>query len=192
MPRSKSRFSSAPIAPYRASALQRYRAARLGKSDAKNHKGIADGTLTQALKELQTRAQQGQHEVNRWFSKEADPIIQGNSRIAIQLAQLQQEIDALDKNLGDSGRERKANSKVLSTLNERRISQLSQLEMNKDSIDALTRQTVEALESWERYFIALASIYVRALSKKLKRDVRSSDAEVPPFENVPLLNLENK
>jgi hypothetical protein len=64
--------------------------------------------------------------------------------------------------------------------------------MNKDSIDALTRQTVEALESWERYFVALASIYVRALSKKLKRDVRSSDAEVPPFENVPLLNLENK
>jgi hypothetical protein len=172
--------------------LQRYRASRLGKSDAKNHKGIADGTLTQALKELQTRAQQGQHEVNRWFSKEADPIIQGNSRIAIQLAQLQREIDALDKNLGDSGRERKANSKVLITLNERRISQLSQLEMNKDSIDALTRQTVEALESWERYFVALASIYVRALSKKLKRDVRSSDAEVPPFENVPLLNLENK
>jgi chromosome segregation ATPase len=192
MSRTKSRFSSAPIAPYRASWSQRRRAARLGKRDAKTHKGIADGTLTQALKEIQTRAQQGQHEVNRWYSKEAEPIIQGNSRISVQLDQIQSEIDSLNRNLGDNGRDRKANSKVLTSLNERKVSQLSQLEMNKDSIDALSRQAEEAIESWERYFVALASIYSRGLSKKLKRDVRSSEAQVPPFESVPIQNLNDQ
>jgi hypothetical protein len=64
--------------------------------------------------------------------------------------------------------------------------------MNKDSIDALSRQAEEAIESWERYFVALASIYSRGLSKKLKRDVRSSEAQVPPFESVPIQNLNDQ
>lgn len=192
MPRSKSRFSSAPIAPYRASALQRFRASRLGKSDAKNHKGIADGTLTQALNEIQTRAQLGQHEVNRWFANQAEPIIKGNSRIQIQLNQLEWDLENLKSNFGDSGRERKFNSKVLESLNEKRVSQLSQLEMNKNSLEALYLQANEALGSWQRHYEALASIYVRALSKKLKRDVRSADAEVPPFQNISIIDLEDK
>lgn len=192
MPRSKSRFSSAPIAPFRASFFQRRRASRLGRLDAKNHKGIADGTKTQALKEIETRAQQGQHEVNRWFSQEAEPIVKGNSRIKIQLAQLDADIENLKLNFGDSGRKIKFNSQLLESLNEKKVSQLSQLEMNKNSLESLNLQAIEALGSWQRHYVALASIYVRSLSKKLKRDVRSSDAEVPPFDSVPLLSLENE
>lgn len=192
MPRSKSRFSSAPIAPYRASTMQRWSASRLGRLDARNHRGIADGTLTQALKEIQTRAQQGQHEVNRWLSNQAEPVIKGNSRIKIQLQQLDFDIKILNSNIGDSGRERKFNSKILESLNEKRVSQLSQLEMNKNSLEALYFQANEALGSWDRHYVALASIYVRSLSKKLKRDVRSSDAEVPPFGNVPIIDLDSE
>lgn len=192
MPRSKSRFSSAPIAPYKASAIQRWRISRLGRLDAKNHKGIADGTLTQALNEIQTYAHLGQLEVNRWFRQQAEPIIQGNSRIEIQLLQLAKDIENLESNLGDSGRQRKFNLRLLEVLNEKRVSQLSQHEMNKDSLEALHVQAGDALESWVRHYIALASIYVRSLSKKLKRDVRSADAEVPPFESVPLINLEDR
>lgn len=188
MSRSKSRFSSAPIAPYKVSTIQRWRVSRLGRLDAKSHKGIADGTLTQALKEIQTHAQLGQLEVNRWFHRQAEPIIQGNSRIEIQLMQLSKDIEKLELNLGDTGRERKFNLRLLEVLNEKRVSQLSQFEMNKDALEALHLQASDALESWIRHYVALASIYVRSLSKKLKRDVRSSGAEVPPFESVPLIN----
>jgi len=190
--RSKSRFSSAPIAPYKVSLLKQWRTSRLGRTDARNHKGIADATLTQALKGIAAYAQSGQHEVNRWLIKESEPIVVGSSRIRIQLGQLESEILNFTKNLGDSGRERKLNKRALELLIEKKTSQMSQLEMNSDSLEALYRQGTEAIESWERYFTALASIYLRSLSKKLKQDVRSSDAEVPPFDNVPIVDLEQK
>ena len=190
MSRKSSRFSSAPIAPFRAPLLQRWSAARSGRHDARNHRGIADGTFTQALNELQTRAQHGQHDVNRWYSKQAEPILQGNSRIKIQLDQLQAEIDELTARPGESGRIQKANSKRMESLSGRKVSQLSQLDMNNESLIALKRQAVEAMDSWEKYFAALASIYVRSLSKKLNRDVRSSDAEIPPFQKVPMIDLD--
>lgn len=192
MNRSKSRFSSAPIAPYKVSLLKQWRTSRLGRTDARNHKGIADATLTQALKGIAAYAQSGQHEVNRWLIKESEPIVVGSSRIRIQLGQLESEILNFTKNLGDSGRERKLNKRALELLIEKKTSQMSQLEMNSDSLEALYRQGTEAIESWERYFTALASIYLRSLSKKLKQDVRSSDAEVPPFDNVPIVDLEQK
>jgi len=172
--------------------LKQWRTSRLGRTDARNHKGIADATLTQALKGIAAYAQSGQHEVNRWLIKESEPIVVGSSRIRIQLGQLESEILNFTKNLGDSGRERKLNKRALELLIEKKTSQMSQLEMNSDSLEALYRQGTEAIESWERYFTALASIYLRSLSKKLKQDVRSSDAEVPPFDNVPIVDLEQK
>ena len=67
----------------------------------------------------------------------------------------------------------------------------SQLSMNRENLKDLRVMAQEASDSWHGYFDALAAIYIRALSNKLGRDVRTSAAEVPPFKSIDIVDTED-
>ena len=189
MSRKSSRFSSAPIAPQKLSLLDRRRAAKSGRKDAKNYKGLADATLTHALIEIRGVAVAGQHEVNQWLINKVKPLREGNARIAVSMSRLQDQISELSKNPGVSGRQQKEVRTRTTSLTEQLAAEVSQLRMNEENLQALVMAAEEALASWKQYFDAMAAVYVRALSNKLGRDVRSSAAEVPPFESIQVIDV---
>lgn len=191
MPRSKSRFSSAPMAPTKPGFKVTRRAQKAGRQDAKNYKGIADATMTHALIELRSSALSGQHSVNKWLIEECASLHAGNASIEVQLSTLNENISILRKDPGSTGRIRKANFSKLENLEEEVSAVRSQLKMNQESLKDLRILAQEASDSWQGYFQALAAIYIRALSNKLGRDVRSSTAEVPPFKSIEIVDIED-
>jgi len=191
LPRSKSRFSSAPMAPTKPGFKVTRRAQKAGRQDAKNYKGIADATMTHALIELRSSALSGQHSVNKWLIEECASLHAGNASIEVQLSTLNENISILRKDPGSTGRIRKANFSKLENLEEEVSAVRSQLKMNQESLKDLRILAQEASDSWQGYFQALAAIYIRALSNKLGRDVRSSTAEVPPFKSIEIVDIED-
>jgi chromosome segregation ATPase len=167
------------------------RAQKAGRQDAKNYKGIADATMTHALIELRSSALSGQHSVNKWLIEECASLHAGNASIEVQLSTLNENISILRKDPGSTGRIRKANFSKLENLEEEVSAVRSQLKMNQESLKDLRILAQEASDSWQGYFQALAAIYIRALSNKLGRDVRSSTAEVPPFKSIEIVDIED-
>ena len=192
MPRTKSRFSSAPIAPSKPGFRATRRAKKSGRQDAKNYKGLADATMTHALIEVRSSALSGQHAVNKWLIEACAPLHSGNASIAVQLEKISNEIEAVKRNPGDTGRARKASATKLENLELEASAALSQLNMNNETLKDLRVMAQEASNSWRGYFDALAAIYIRSLSNKLGRDVRTAAAEVPPFKSLEIVDTEEQ
>jgi hypothetical protein len=191
VPRSKSRFTTAPIAPNKPGFRSARRARKSGRQDAKNYKGLADATMTHALIELRSSALSGQHAVNKWLVEACAPLHSGNASIRVQLEKLADDISSVKKDPGVTGRIRKANLSKLENLEQESSAVRSQLSMNQESLKDLRILAQEASNSWHGYFDALAAIYIRALSNKLGRDVRTSSAEVPPFKSIDIVDTEH-
>lgn len=187
----KSRFSSTPIAPSKPGFRATRRARKSGRQDAKNYKGLADATMTHALIELRSSALSGQHAVNKWLVEACAPLHSGNASIRVQLEKLADDISSVKKDPGVTGRIRKANLSKLENLEQESSAVRSQLSMNQESLKDLRILAQEASNSWHGYFDALAAIYIRALSNKLGRDVRTSSAEVPPFKSIDIVDTED-
>ena len=191
MPRNKSRFSSAPLAPAKPGFRATRRAQKSGRQDAKNYKGLADATITHALIEIRSAALSGQHAVNKWLIEACAPLHSGNASIQVQLMKITSEIEEVKRNPGQTGRARKANSAKLENLELEASAAHSQLKMNQETLKDLRVMAQEASNSWRGYFDALAAVYIRALSNKLGRDVRTSAAEVPPFKSLEIVDTED-
>jgi hypothetical protein len=183
---SRSRFTSAPIAPIRVGLWIRIRLNLSGIRDAVNHRHIVDGTLTQTLLGIQSRVQAGQQEVNLWYLNETQPIIEGTARTRIQISAVEEALHSAISQPGNTGRALKASKQRSEVLRDRYENYTVQLESNLNALEALRLQALEALMTWDSHFDALASIYVRALSRKLKKDVRSSEAVVPTYTSIEL------
>lgn len=191
MARSNTEISAAPLAPRKLARRETRRAAKSGKEDAKNYKGIADATMTHALIEIRSTALSGQHAVNKWLIEACAPIHSGNASIEVQLTKLANEISELKRSPGDTGRIRKANKSKMENLELEESAARSQLSMNRENLKDLRIMAQEASASWHGYFDALAAVYIRALSNKLGRDVRTSSAEVPPFKSLEIVDTED-
>lgn len=192
MPRNKSRFSSAPLAPGKPGFRATRRAQKSGRQDAKNYKGLADATITHALIEIRSASLSGQHAVNKWLIEACAPLHSGNASIQVQLTKISSEIEEVKRNPGQTGRVRKANSAKLENLEHEASAAHSQLKMNQETLKDLRVMAQEASNSWRGYFDALAAVYIRALSNKLGRDVRTSAAEVPPFKSLEIVDTEDQ
>ena len=191
MPRSKNQISAAPLAPRKPGFRATRRAQKSGRQDAKNYRGIADATITHALIEVRSSALSGQHSVNKWLIEACAPIHSGNASIEVQLSKLASEISELRSNPGSTGRIKKANLIKLENLEQVASAAHAQLSMNNENLKDLRIMAQEASDSWRGYFDALAATYIRALSNKLGRDVRSSAAEVPPFKSIEIVDTED-
>lgn len=192
MVRNKSRFSSAPLAPAKPGFTAARRAQKSGRQDAKIYKGLADATMTHALIEIRSAALSGQHAVNKWLIEACSPLHSGNASIQVQLTKIASEIEEIKRNPGLTGRSRKANSAQRENLEHEAYAAHSQLNMNQETLKDLRIMAQEASNSWCGYFDALAAVYIRALSSKLGRDVRTSAAEVPPFKSLEIVDTENQ
>ncbi len=190
MPRSNTQIAAAPLAPAKPGWRASRRARRSGRQDAKNYKGIADATMTHALIELRSSALSGQHSVNKWLIEACASLHSGNASIEVQLSKLANDISELKRSPGSTGRIRKANLDKLTNLELEEAAARSQLSMNQETLKDLRIMAKEASDSWHGYFDALAAIYIRALSNKLGRDVRTSAAEVPPFKSIDIVDTE--
>ena len=191
MPRSKNQISQAPIAPRKPGYRATRRARKSGRQDAKNYRGIADATITHALIEIRSSALAGQHSVNKWLIQACAPIHSGNASIEVQLEKVASDMNEIKRNPGLTGRARKANMSKLENLEQEASAAHSQLSMNNENLKDLRIMAQEASDSWRGYFDALAAIYIRALSNKLGRDVRTSAAEVPPFKSIEIVDTED-
>jgi len=147
--------------------------------------------MTHALIELRSSALSGQHAVNKWLVEACAPLHSGNASIRVQLEKLADDISSVKKDPGVTGRIRKANLSKLENLEQESSAVRSQLSMNQESLKDLRILAQEASNSWHGYFDALAAIYIRALSNKLGRDVRTSSAEVPPFKSIDIVDTED-
>lgn len=191
MPRSKPQISTAPLAPRKPGFRATRRARKSGRQDAKNYKGIADATMTHALIELRSTALSGQHAVNKWLIEACAPLHSGNASIQVQLKKLANDISDLNSRPASTGRMRKAILSKRENLEHEVSAANSQLSMNRENLKDLRVMAQEASDSWHGYFDALAAIYIRALSNKLGRDVRTSAAEVPPFKSLEIVDTED-
>ena len=147
--------------------------------------------MTHALIEVRSTALSGQHAVNKWLIETCAAIHSGNASIEVQLKKYAAEISELKKNPGNTGRVRKANQNKLENLELEEAAARSQLSMNRENLKDLRIMAQEASDSWRGYFDALAAIYIRALSNKLGRDVRTAAAEVPPFKSLEIVDTED-
>ena len=190
MARTNTQISSAPLAPRKLGRRETRRAMKSGKEDAKNYKGIADATMTHALIEIRSSALSGQHAVNKWLIESCASIHSGNANIEVKLTKLANDISEIRNNPGSTGRIRKLNQSKLENLQLEESAVRSQLSMNRENLKDLRRMAEEASDSWHGYFDAMAAVYVRALSNKLGRDVRTSAAEVPPFKSLEIVDTE--
>jgi hypothetical protein len=147
--------------------------------------------MTHALIELRSSALAGQHAVNKWLIEACASLHSGNASIEVQLIKIANDISELQKTPGATGRIRKANLDKLNNLELEESAARSQLSMNHETLKDLRIMAKEASDSWRGYFDALAAIYIRALSNKLGRDVRTSAAEVPPFRSIEIVDTED-
>ena len=191
MPRNRSQMSSAPLAPAKPGRKETRRAIKSGRQDAENYRGIADATITHALIEVRSVALSGQHSVNKWLIEACAPLHSGNASIEVQLRKLALDISALQTATGETGRIRKANLDKLNNLELEQAAARAQLSMNNETLKDLRVMAKQAMDSWHGYFDALAAIYIRSLSNKLGRDVRTSASEVPPFKSIEIVETDD-
>lgn len=160
-----------------------------GSRDAKKYAKFGDETITHSLLEIQSIVQQGQHKVNQWLLNEIAPLVGANHKIQTQIELYEIQISELLKNPGLTGRQKKAQKERIDELKKLMAASLGQQRFNSDQLEVLTSNADQARKSWISFYEGIASIYFRALNKKLDGPVKAVAAKVPPFTSVPLVDL---
>lgn len=160
-----------------------------GRSDAKDYRGLQDFTRTHALIVAQNVARSGQRAVNQWVIQSIDPIQTGNARILVQVEAIQEAINRLKKEGDDSGRKQRTLKSQAQYLENQARNFESQYRANIAKAQTFLLQGEQAIGSWANYYEQMAGIYTRARAAKLKVDISSVEAEVPPLESVELVNI---
>ena len=185
------RLSKVPNAPKRIGFWATRRLSRLGRRDAKKYVSIQDTTATHAIKALEAQTHLNQRKVNEWLVQELGPLRAGNESLAASIAQVETQISKFEKDLGPTGRIRKANTVRLSTLRQQRLNMISQQASNLASGRGLIEIAAEAIDTWHRFFEAQAAIYVRARSLKSKNRPPAAMAAVPVMESIELIDTKD-
>lgn len=181
------RISKVPNAPHRVGFWATRRLARLGRRDAKKYQNMQDTTATHLIKTLEAQTHLNQRKVNEWLIQELGPLRAGNASIVDLVKQLDERIKKLEKDLGPTGRIRKANTVRLNTFRQQRLNALGQRASNIAAGNGLIEIAAEAIDTWLRYFEAQAAIYVRARALKNKRQPPAATAALPSIVSVDLV-----
>jgi hypothetical protein len=185
----KSKFSGAPIAPSRISLWQTVRLKSQGRRDAKKYLGLKDYTRTHALIVAQSKAQAGQHEVNQWLIKQIEPLQVGNSRLAVIIENLKDELSQVKARKEASPRLAKANLLAAQKIQKQVSNERAQFKANKAAIVSLVLSGEEALNSWESLYAEMAGVYTRARAMKSKQDIAAVASEVPVFQTIEIARI---
>ncbi len=178
-----------PVAPKKPTIFQVFSTKLKGSRDAKKYARFGDETITHSLLEIQSMVQQGQHKVNQWLLNQIAPLVGANQKILTQIELYEVQIGELLKSPGISGRQKKAQKERIEELKKLISASLGQQRFNSDQLEVLTSNADQARLSWISFYEGMASIYFRALNKKLSGEVKAVAAKVPPFTSVPLVDL---
>lgn len=162
----------------------------MGRRDAKKMKGLKDFTRTQAINEFESYSQRGEIALNDWLLRVSSPYVTGNSRIEAELDLLFVKIDKQKASMGKTGREQKAATLRLASLEQEMSDLRSQYSSNKETGLALIRRADEVKPLWENLYRLKGSIYNQSRARKLKADVEAAAAELPVYRVHPSVELE--
>ena len=187
----KDKWNSAPLAS-KIGWLEKARLRRQGRKDAKHYRGLNDYTRTHALIVQQAISQAGQNSVNQWLIEACKPYLTGNAGIKVQRGVQEFKIKDLGSRRPTS---RRAQSQVESQIDverEKKSNLEAQFETNLTLIEASHKSAEQAMDSWVSRYEQAAAIYTRARANKAKESVASVSAQVPPFEAIPMLEIDQK
>jgi hypothetical protein len=179
-----------PIVPKKPSAFEVLRIRRAGRKDARRNRTLMDFTRTQAVNEFESFSQRGEIALNDWLLRVTSPYVTGNSRIEAELDLLFTKIDKQKTNMGKTGRQQKAASLRLASLEQEESDLRSQYAANKETGLALIRRADEVKPLWENLYRQKVAIYNQARSRKLKVEVEAASAEIPVYRTVPETELD--
>lgn len=179
-----------PVVPKRPGAFEVWRIRRAGRKDARRNRTLMDFTRTQAVNEFESFSQRGEIALNDWLLRVTSPYVTGNSRIEAELELLFTKIDKQKSNMGKTGRQQKASSLRLASLEQEESDLRSQFAANKETGLALIRRADEVKPLWENLYRQKVAIYNQARSRKLKVEVEAASAEIPVYRSVPETELD--
>jgi hypothetical protein len=184
----RDKWSSAPLAS-NIGWLERGRLRRQGRKDAKHYRGLNDYTRTHALIVQQAISQAGQNSVNQWLIEACKPFLTGNAGIKVQRGVQEFKIQDLGSRKPSS---RRAQSQIESQIDverEKKSNLEAQFETNLTLIEASHKSAEQAMATWVSRYEQAAAIYTRARANKAKESVASVGAQVPPFDAIPMLEI---
>lgn len=188
---SNRRNLTVPVAPGHIGYWLTLRLNRRGRRDAKKYINFQDTTATQTINEIEALATAGQHRVNAWLSLEIEPLRSGNQAIIARVSQINERVLAIERSPGATGRIRKANRILNAQLVEQRLNLIAQRSANLAAGQRAVEIAEEANQTWHRYFQAQAALYVRARSLKSKGKLPVSQAAIPTYTGINVLDIEN-
>ena len=163
---------------------------RAAKRDAKKNTDLRDSTRTHSIHLYETESNFGDAAVNEWLTKSASPYIAGNARIDAEARLLCDKIGLQKTDMGETGRQRKAASKNLESLQQEMADLKSQFSSNREIGFALIRQAEEVKPLWENLYREKTAYYLQTKLAYSKFNDVSAPAEVPVYRALPLATLE--
>ena len=180
----RKRNKNVPNAPVSVGFFKNARLKSQGRRDARKYADSQDYTLTHFVQNLVSATHVSQHLVNEWLALELTSFQTANKRIEQTVSLLEADIERLERDLGPTGRIRKANSSRLAFLRSRLADELGQMDANVSHGRERIAVAQEAIETWTNFYYMQAAAYVRARVKRAKGKVASVSAKVPPIEPV--------
>ena len=185
----KETWRSAPLAS-KIGWIEKNRLRRQGRKDAKNYHGLNDYTRTHALIVEQAISQAGQNSVNQWLISACKPFTTGNAVIKIQRGAQESKIRDLVSRKPASRRAQSQIESQIEVEREKKSNLEAQFETNLTLIEASHKSAEQAMDSWVSRYEQAAAIYTRARANKAGETVTSVSAQVPPFDSIPMLEID--
>jgi hypothetical protein len=185
----KSSFNEPPK-PLKLSHWEVRKIKRQGRKDAKTTQGLKDFTKTQAVNVFEAESQAGQIGINSWLLTHTAPYASGNARMHSEAGLVCTRIGKAKAFSPSTGREKKYAAMRLAVLEQEMSDLRAQFDSNREFCRATVRKAEEILPLWEQLYRMKCAIYYRARAGKSGTIIDANSAEIPPFHNIELREIE--
>lgn len=185
----KSNQGLVPLPPSSAPYFLSLRLRRLGKQDVKKYRNLEDSTSTHAILQIEQIAFSGQSAVNQWLINAMVPLVSGNGQIRTQVEAIREQIINNAPTTSHSQRMRKRMIEA-NVISENKITNLlQQCKANVAFAESHVLAAENAMRAWANYFDALASIYLRARTRRDKDSREVAVTSIPAFSSRVLADV---
>ncbi|NBX24144.1 MAG: hypothetical protein EBR52_08615 [Microbacteriaceae bacterium] len=178
-----------PKAPTSIPWRWRLKLARWGRRDARQYKSLKDFTRTHAIIEIDNMIRSKQIDVNFWLEIETRSLVLGNERIAVDLQQLEHELEEDLRRTDSTDRERARTAGRIASAQQRLANFEAQLRSNRQQGASDRRMAEQAMQSFTAFREMMVSAYTRYRALHAGGNIAAAQAEIPEFVPVPLTVL---
>lgn len=175
-----------PKAPTEIPWRWRRKLSRWARRDARQYKNVKDFTRTHAIIEIDNMIRSKQIDVNFWFETETRSLVLGNERIAVDLQQLEHELEEDLRRTDDTQRERARTASRIASAQQRLATFEAQLRSNRQQGASDRRMAEQAMNSFVAYREMLVSAYTRDRALFTGANIAAAQAEIPAFVPIDL------